>query len=64
MITGIFAFLSGLMPLLLAALEAYENHAKRKNDIRTASFDHSLAELHAADERMRLQDSQQNHSGL
>jgi len=53
-IMTIFTFLAGLMPVLLAILEALNNHYANKKAIKKAAFDLSLSELDAADKRMQL----------
>jgi hypothetical protein len=42
------------MPVLLAILEALNNHYANKKAIKKSAFDLSLSELNAADKRMQL----------
>lgn len=64
MITGAIDLLGLLATIAATVLPVVLAHLKEKHNVRQSSFDLGLDQLHAADERMQLEDNQHQTSAV
>ena len=64
MTVTILTLLSGLIPLAIAIVKAFNDYAARKQNVKQANFELGVSELHIARDRMQLQADKQKHTGL